>query len=490
MTIIPFGEWLPDLPALQNPGALKVTNAFPGANGYKPVPSFVSQTGATGSRPRGAVAARDSTGTIYQYAGDVDSLYELSSGSWSDISIAGGYTSGTEERWEFLRWKNKMLATNFSDSPQSITFGDANFANLTTDLEMRHLAAVGNFVVAGYTNDAVDGTVPNRVRWSAFDDETDWTVDPSTLSDFRDLQAGGQVQGIVGGEFGVVILEASTWRMSFAGAPTVFQFDEVLPGLGALSRGSIVTLAGTVYFMSEQGFVALSAGTGARFIGAGKIDETVRKDIDQAFLHRMYAGVDAKAGRVLWAYPGAGNTNGRPNRILVYDRTFDRWSFIEAEFEILWRGASESIDLDTADTFADDLDVAGAPSLDSSIYKGGAPQLSAFDSSFESGFFTGDPMTAIIDTKEAELNPGRQTHLNAFRSVIDGGSSMAQVAARNLLTDSVSFGASLTQRASGRFTTRSNGRYHRARFTITDDWTDAIGIDVDRDGARPGERRG
>lgn len=490
MTVVPFGEWIPDAAALDNPGALRVTNAFPGLTSYKPVPAFVQVTGATDDRPRGAISARDSAGNIFQYAGDETKLYELSGTTWGDVSIGGGYATAAEERTEFLRWKNKMLATNFSDSPQQITFGAALFSDLTTDLEMRYLAAIGNFVVAAYTNDAIDGTVPNRVRWSGFDDETDWTVSPVTLSDFRDLQAGGAVQGIVGGEFGVVVMELSTWRMSFVGSPTVFQLDEVLPGLGALSRGSIVSLAGTVYFLSEQGFVALSAGTRAEFIGAGKVDQFVRNDLDQAHLDRMYAGVDAFAGRVLWAYPGAGNTAGRPNRVLVYDRTLNRWSLIEAEFEILWRGASSGINLDQADEFADDIDAVGAPTLDSSIYKGGAPQFAAFDPEFKSGFLSGSPMTAEIDTREAELNKGRRTHLNAFRPVVDGGTVTAQIAARNRQKDAANFGAVLTESASGRFTLRENARYHRARLTISGEWTDAIGIDVDRNDARAGERRG
>ena len=490
MPVIPFGPWLPDAAALNNPGSLSVVNAYPGLNGYKPVPAFTQQTNALGNRPRGAVSARDKDGNVKQYAGDVDKLYELSSGTWSDVSKVGGYSSGAEQRWEFLRWKNKMLATNLSDSPQQITFGASAFADLTTAFEGRHIGAVGNFVVFGNTVDATDGSVPNRVRWSAFNDETDYTVSATTLSDFRDLQTGGAVQGIVSGEFGVVVLERSTWRMSFVGAPVVFQFDEVLPGLGALSRGGIVSLAGTVYFLSDQGFVALSGGTQATFIGAGKVDQFVRDDLDIAFLDRVYAVADARAGRVLWAYPGAGNTGGRPNKILVYDRTLDEWSLIEEQVEILWRSSAEAVTLDAADEFADDIDAAGAPSLDSSIYKGGAPQFAAFDEEFKSGFFAGSPMTAVIDTREAELNVGRMTHLDAFRPVVDGGTVTAQIATRNRQSDSFTFGASLNQSSSGRFTTRANARYHRARLTLSDEWTDAIGIQIERDEARVGEKRG
>jgi hypothetical protein len=46
------------------------------------------------------------------------------------------------------------------------------------------------------------------------------------------------------------------------------------------------------------------------------------------------------------------------------------------------------------------------------------------------------------------------------------------------------------QQRSGRFSTRSNARYHRFRLTISGDWKDAIGAQVDREDARRAGRRG
>src|SRR3546814_8927699 len=52
-------------------------------------------------------------------------------------------------------------------------------------------------------------------------------------------------------------------------------------------------------------FVALSGGTQARFIGAGKVDQFVRSDLDMSFLYRLSAAADPSSGRLYWAYPGA-----------------------------------------------------------------------------------------------------------------------------------------------------------------------------------------
>lgn len=491
MPVIPFNDFLPDAADLGNPGAILVKNALPGPTGYKPFPAPVVQTGATTARPRGALSLKDKDGNVFQFAGDETKLYQLSGATWNDVSVGGGYATGSEESWELIGWKNKVLATNFSNDPQQITMGAANFSALTTAFKCRHLAAIGNFVVAANTSDATDGSVPNRVRWSAFDDETDWTVSATTLSDFRDLQRGGGVAAVVGGEFGVVVLDRSTWRMTFVGAPTVFQFDEVIPDLGALVPRSVVRLADTVYFLSELGFIALQGGSRPTLIGSGKIDKFIFQDIDEAFLFRWSAVADVRSGRVFWIYPGAGNTAGRPNKMLVYDRGLDKWTPAEIEAELLWRGAASGFDLDTTDT-SDPTDSeldSISPSLDSPIYKGGQPQLAMFDQDFKSNFFAGLPLTAEFETRESEFNRGRKTRFNAFRSLVDGGTVTAQIGARDRQSDPVSFGPVLSERSSGRFTPRSHARYHRARLTVSGDWKDAIGIQVEREDARPGGRR-
>lgn len=488
MPIIPFGEMLPDQAAYQNPGVLVARNVLPYASGYLPMQEFASQTTALTARPRGAIAARSQAGTAYQYAGDAGKLYENVSGTWTDRSKLGGYSTGTGEHWEFVQWKNKVLATNYSDNPQQITFGDAAFADLTSDFKARHITAIRDFVVFANTLDGVDGAVPGRVRWSAFNNETDYTVSPSTLSDYQDLKVGAN-ERILGGEFGVILQTNSTWRMTWTGAPTVFQFDEVLPGIGLIAPGAAVRFGDTVYFLSERGFIALQAGSQATPIGANKIDRTVLADLDTGHLDRINAVADPTGQRVFWAYPGQGNVGGRPNKIMAFDTALGRWSEIEAETELLWRATGDATTLENLDSISASLDDLPA-SLDSKLWQGGAAQLAAFDDAYKSGFFSGSAMAARIETKEFEIHAGHRTRLNAFRSLVEGGTVTAQVGTRNRQADAVSWGASLSQSASGRFTTRANARYHRFGFDLTGDWTQAIGMQIEPTEAKKGECRG
>jgi hypothetical protein len=491
MPSLPFGELAPDRVDL-DPGMIDVRNAVPGPSGYLPFRELVIATNALGNRPRGAIQANDQSSTVFQYAGDSTKLYQNVAGVWTDKSKVGGYTTGTGESWEFLAWKNKMLAVNYSDAPQSITFGGGSFADLTAALRARHICAVRDFVVMANTFDGVDGDVPSRVRWSAFNDETSWTVSASTLSDYQDLKVN-KIQRIFGGEYGIIFQQDRVWRMLFVGAPVVFQFDEVLSGVGLIAPGAAVQDGETIYFLSGKGFFALESGTRATPIGAGRVDDFVRNDLDQSNLSRISSIADPSSKRVFWAYPGAGNVSGRPNRILVYDRAQDRWSIIDQELELLWAAGGTAITLDAAASTGDPLDIddpAADISFDDPRWVGGAPFLAAFDSTFASGSFSGSTREATFKTKEYALADGARTQLNGFRSLVQGGSVTAYVGTRNSLFEDVSFSDALTPRAEDRFTSRENARYHRFWLQVSGEWQHAIGIEIGRYDLRSGGMRG
>ena len=488
MPVFPFGPWLPDQPDYQNQGVITATNVLPGATGYLPLRQLTISTDALDARPRGAIQARDKDGTVFQYSGDAAKLYQNVSNAWTDRSKSGGYSTGDEEVWEFTPWKNKVLAVNFSDNPQQITFAASIFSDLTTAFKARHIASVRDFVVVANTFDSTDGNVPSRVRWSAFNDETDWTVSASTLSDFQDLKTAA-VERIFGGEFGVIFQKNSVWRMTFVGAPVVFQFDEVLPGIGIITPGAAARAGDAIYFLSDQGFFALTQGSQAESIGVGSVDRFILDDIDKNNLHRISAVTDATSQRILWAYPGSGSTDGRPNKIIVYDRGLKKWSLIEEEAELIWTAGGLGTTLDALDSVSSSIDALGV-SLDSSRWVGGAAEIGVFDEAFKSGFFDGDKKAGTIVTGEFEFNDGGRAHLNGFRSLVDGGSVSAEVGTRNSQIDVVTFGTPIAQRSSGRFAARKNARYHRFRFTISDDWSAAVGMQVDREDIKRGGQRG
>lgn len=489
MTVVPVADWMPDAAALGNPGAVKAENVLPGPTGYKPFPSLEVFTNALDARPRGALSALDDDLVTYLYAGDTAKLYSLSGSTWSDVSKGGGYSTGTEERWEFVRWRDQVLATNYSDNPQAITMSAATFADLTTAFRCRHLAVVRDFVVAGNTFDSTDSEQIDRVRWCAFGDPTDWTVSSVTGADVRNLNAGDDIKRIFGGEYGVILSGSSVWRMSYVGAPTWFRIDEVLPGVGLIAPGAAAQAGDDVYFLSRNGFVRLNQGQAVEYIGAGRVDQTVLADLDNDNLDRVSAVFDPQGNRIIWAYPGSGNTGGRANKLVIYDRGLNKWSAACFEVELLWSASGVSTTLEQLDSVSASLDDLGT-SLDSSRWKGGAPGFAGFDSAFKHGLFSGSPMTAVVETRETEVTRGGRTTLTAFRALSDGGSVSARVGVRSNPTSDVTWVTAGTPRNGGRIPVRASGRYHRFELTLSGEWTDVIGAQVDASDAKVSGVRG
>jgi hypothetical protein len=479
----------PDRATLE-PGMIDVRNALPGPSGYLPFRSLALATTSLDTRPRGAIQARDQNDDVFQYAGDAAKLYQNVDGIWLNKSKVGGYSSS--EQWEFAAWKNKVLATNFDNNPQSITFGGANFADMTTLLKARHIAVVRDFVVMANTFDVTDGNVPSRVRWSAFENEADYVVSPVTLSGYQDLKVN-KVERVFGGEYGVILQQDRTWRMTFAGAPTVWQFDETLPGIGVIAPGAAAQDGEIIYMLSSKGFFAIEHGTQATPIGIGRVDEFIRNDLDLGNVHRMSTVADPNSKRVYWAYPGTGNVGGRPNRMLIYDRAQDRWTIVDQELELLWSGGGTGITLDAAASVGDpdNLDDAATDvSFDDPRWIGGAPFVSAFGTAFSSGAFNGSVRDAVLLTKEYALTPEARTQLNGFRALIQGGTVTARIGTRNSLAENVTFSPILTARPEQRFTRRANARYHRFELTLTGEWQHAIGLEIGRMDLRSGGLRG
>jgi hypothetical protein len=406
------------------------------------------------------------------------------------IHEADRYDTADAEVWEFARWQNTVIATNYTNDPQVITLGASNFANLTTDVKFKHIAVVRDFVVAGYTSDGVDGPVPWRVRWCAFKDPTDWTVDPATLCDYEDLSQR-EIKRIFGGEYGVILQDEAIVRMTFVGAPLVFQFDEVVPNLGLLASGLAARSADTIFFLSTKGFFSLTNGTNVAPIGHEKVDATVLTDIDLTSLHRCSSVTDPKSHRVYFGYPGGGNADGLPNKILCYDPSRDRFSEILVEFELLWEAAGAATTLEDLDTLYGDLDAMDV-SLDSSRWIGGSNAVAAFDSLYMSGFFDGANMDASIETREYAFDAAQRTRVHGFRPYVEGDNFeiTGKIGTRSDIADDVTYSSLLTPNTGGRICCRANGRYHRFVVNISGQWTQAFGVLVEQRDLGYGGRRG
>ncbi len=484
-TFVPFGAWLPDLPAIGNPGATEARNVVPRAASYGPMKSLNAYSSALAARCRGAVSSVDKNGANYSYAGDATKLYRLVDTAMTDASKPGGYALTAAGSWEFASWGETVIAAAIDAPTQTLTLGGTAFADLVTSTrkpKAHHLAVVREFLVKANVTDSVDGAVPYRVWWSAANDAADFDPSAATQCDYQDLLGGGgPVMKVVGGEYGVIVQRRSISRMTYEGPPAIFRFDEVERNRGAIAPGSVASLGATVFFIADDGIYAFG-GSGSVPIGEGKVNKTFLADFDPAYPDRISAAIDPIRSLVGWAYPGAGNNDGTPNRILLFHWPTGRFARVEVETEILFRGIAAGYSLDGLDAASASLDALPA-ALDDPLWKGGALLLGAFNAQHRLAYFTGDAMEATLETAEAQLFPGARAFVRGIRPFVDGappGGITVQVAARDRQTEAPAWGPETPlNAATGKADLRSSGRFHRARVTISGGFSHAAGIAPD-----------
>ncbi len=465
-TRITFGEWLPDQPGLV--GALTVAkNVFPKAVGYGAFPESVEFSGDASEDLNAVVAARSTDGDTKVIAGGFTKLFLLDSTdlSFDDIS---GTTYNSSYVWRFTQFGNTLAAANGANTLQAYDLTTSgNFAVLNSGAPAAKFATVvRDFVVTGWQPDN-----NARVQWSGINDPTTWSSSAVTQSDFQDVPDGGQIQGITGGEFGLVLLERSLFRMSYIGSPLVFQFDNISRNLGCYEPNSVVQWQGVTYFLGDDGFYACD-GQQVVGIGAEKVDRFFFADADEGSFPEMSAAVDPIRNLIMWGYRNAGDIY----RVLLYHVNTKRWSYIDTTLNRLASYSTPAITLEGVDTYSASIDALQI-TLDSRFWQGGKLQLGGIRAA-KTVTFSGPSRTATIETADLQTE-GQVTMLTLVKPLIDEGSASVGVASRNSLADAITFGSQNSPSSENRVGVRTVGRYHRLRFQPTGNWSTAIGADIE-----------
>lgn len=466
ITRVTFGEWLPDQPGVI--GALTTArNCYPKAVGYGPFPQEVDYSDDAPQALTAAAAAKDTNSITSIYAAGTTRLFKLDTSdfSWDDIS-ATTY-SGTSG-WKFTQFGNSLIAANESNTMQYIdVMSGTTFANLAVDApKAKFVTVVRDFVVSGYQT-----ANKNRVQWSGINNEATWTTSAVTQADFQDLPDGGFVQGITGGEFGIVLLERSIVRMSYVGTPLIFQFDNIARNRGCFEPNSVIQWQGITYFLGDDGFYACD-GQNLKNIGAEKVNRYFFNTLKESDLGNMSAAIDPINNLVVWGYPSVDTDY----RVLIYHIATGRWSYADSSATRVAPVSTPSITLEGLDTFSASIDALGV-SLDSRTWLGGKLLLLGLKGS-KLITFTGAPKTATIETSDIETD-SNQSMVTMIKPIVDNGTGSASVASRLQLNQTVSFPSVTAANSENRIGTRSYGRYHRVKLEPSGNWTTAIGMDVD-----------
>jgi hypothetical protein len=479
--LVPFGEWTPDQAAFGLSGLTTALNCVAAAGPhYEPWRELEGVSSALIAACLGAASGKDNDGIGYSFAGTAAGLYSLQSdGTWDDVSISGGYTTGTDDFWRFTAFGTLLIATNFADPIQYYDMGtSALFADLGTNApQARYLAVVRDFLVVGYTEDGVDGVVRNRVRWSPIANPAgNWAISATTQADFQDVATGGGVVGLVGGEFGIVLMEGALYRMTYAGPPVVFQFDEIAPSRGCAAPGSVATDGRLTIFLSEDGFYSTN-GQDVQPIGAGKLDRWFANDVDPGAYAQMSALMDPTRQIYILAYRSADATTAANDSLLLYNWVAQRWTVARAMTETLCSMLSASLDLEDLDDISASIDTLPA-SLDSRQWISESRYRGAIDTTHKLATFTGSPLEATFETGEAALGDiASRAMVQRVRPIADGTRTVA-LGTRDDQADAVTWGTAQSPARDGNCGFRGDARFHRLRMTVSGDWEKAQGVDL------------
>lgn len=473
--VVPVGEWLPDQTSFNNAGAIEIKNVSPYGKGYEPILSLSANSSGITGTVLGAFSCLDRLGAPHYFIGTTTKLYKLISNAWTDVSRVGDYNTTEGERWVFTQYGDNVVASNYSDETQYYDLGvSTDFADLSGAPQARYLAVVNNFVVAGNTFDTTDDEQPNRVRWSGFDNVTQWTASVTTQSDAQDLPVGGPVKAVIGYDnYAVIFQNNAIRRMEYTGGPEIFSFSEVEPNRGCFISGTVAATGKMVFYYGEDGFFMFSGQSTP--IGHGKIDRWFATNADFSVTHRFSSVIDPRKKCYYLSFVSNDSPDGNPDKVLVYHWAENRWAYFEQSLQALMTSFSRSLSIDDLDAIYGNLEAI--PSLDSTEFRGGRPLIAAITTSGELGSFSGTALTATIETTEVQLNPQGRSLVQEVQLVSDASDVVTSLKTRDFLynTPTETDGVSLNS-YTGTACVRKDAKYHRAKMVVNGTWTFIDGV--------------
>ena len=468
-TRVTFGEWMPDQSGIS--GSLTdAKNVVSQAIGYGPFPTPVSFSSAAAENLTSLYAAKAPDSNTYFFAAGLSKIYTVS-GSGTLTQVNTGLTTGANDRVRFTQFGKTVIICNNAEKLKSWVLGTSTtFAEVAATAPIaKFITVVRDFVVCANTLETTQQQY--RVRWSAINDETDWVENVNTQSDYQDIPDGGQIMGIRGGEFGLVLLERSIHRMTYVGTPFIFQFDNISRNKGCMVSGSVAQYQGITFFLSDDGFY-MCDGQQVVPIGAEKVDRFFLSDASEAEYNSMSAAIDPVRKLVIWNYKSVDATR----KLMIYNFQTKKWTYGDANTDYLGEASSGASTLEELDSISGSID-ALTTSLDSLLYIGGKYFLGGtYGTRVYS--FTGASLTGSIAT--GDIDVGANSVVTLARPIVDNGSGSLSVASRTLLNQSVTYGTSTAADSENRVSLRSAGRYHRLKLVPTGaNWKTAVAVDVD-----------
>lgn len=487
MSILPIGEYKPDVSDYQAQATRNILNVLPRGDGYGPCLSQQPYTLALPDVCRGMFFASNPDGSTSIFAGTSTRLYKLNNTTtgWTDVSKGGVVypALSSSALWQFVQFNNLVIAVQANSPPQVFdVVSSSTFLDLAgSPPQAAYASIVGRFVV-------LSGLLSNpfRVHWSGLNAVTTWTSGVNS-SDYQDFADGGVVLGVAGGESGIIFQDQAIRRMSYIpGSPLIFQIDRISQGVGLYAPYSLIRAGEKIFFYSGRGFQKIEPGGVPQQIGRERVDRTFSSALDRSNIHLFQGAADPRNSRVFWAYKSQAGQTGLFDKLLGYDDDLDRFFSIDMLGEYLAGMSQPGQTLEGLDSISTSID-ALTLTFDSYAVSS-QPEIGVVNSAHRMSFLRGPALAASLQTGEQGVD-NKRIYINGFRPVTDATNLSGFLTYRETTSQASTTGASTAKNArTGRCDLRRSTRYARYGITIpaSELWTFIAGVepDVAEDGTR------
>jgi hypothetical protein len=446
------------------------TNFIPYEQGMKSAPTGQTPTNvpALAAACNGSAVVTKLDDSRRTFAGTASDMYELSGGSWVDVSRVGNYTGGSDTRWSFAQFGDATIASNLSDTMQRSN-GSGAFADISGAPKAKIVFSVGSFVMALNTVDGTYGTSPDRWWCSALFDDTDWTPDVATLSTTGRLVStpGRITAGARMGEYAAAYKEKAIYLGQFVGAPSVWDWRQVQGGdAGCIGQDALCDIGGAHFIVGTDNFWLFSGSTPTP-LGTGTVRQWFYDNSNASYLYKTQCVYDKQTQTVWVFYPSANSTT--LDQCLVWHTLTKQWGRVTLSIESAMNYVASGVTIDGLSAISATIDGLSAYTFDSPIWNAGAKALSVFNTSHQLQLLTGASGASSYTTGDAG-DDDRYSCLTKVR--VRYAPNNTPTTANITTFTKPTVGDALTQRQTGtlndgKYDVLQSGRWHRAMFAFT-----------------------
>lgn len=354
-----FGEWRPDAPLFDLESLEKAENVYYADRGYQPFPALnTKHTLGDCGRVYYARSFTFSDGISRSFLFTDCGIFELRT---SLILSQEGVAIPLEPKWadgEKPAWDTEV-------NPKWDREADNSGVNWEA-LSSRWMCRYGDWLVYGAVGmrprrfNPVEASAPeelgnapvnaahgatvgrylflvagNKVYWSDAQRITTWAgADDSGNAAEVALPSGGRTLAVHGNRYAFVLCTDGVHIFSPVAGVSPFRHDEISKEVGILANHAAVMVGDYVYALSQDGVLRVGGLGQIDFIGDGRVDEWLKKNINFARAQEVIAVHDRERHVVFWQIPSNEAPEDATDLLLVYAYRDDRFSLVKETLQI------------------------------------------------------------------------------------------------------------------------------------------------------------